>query len=744
MSLDSVIRTISKKEELLPGEVLVILDAKTNEVLDRMPSMFSIRAINLYAVSNIQTANCPGVNYKLASGVLIEIPLFLGIPNGREKQAAQALQHARNTLRESNLESGLNTTVKQWVAEFVRENSEDKMLNLETDLQAYLKNQALVSLGLYLRAEVKFKHEGQLEPLPILSETPFPIHVKDFDDALLVNFEGELAVSDPIRAVSQWKKPDDLKSMVTVYIQDFCLKNLTLNEFSDGFKTGIRDQILKDLNKKFEIFGREFNFLNLKIASNIPLGSGPRIFQFDIPVTEKIQDFDENITVQNRVLIEVANIAKFRSSPESNDIEKWSKDVLQSAVKKRLMAATYKKLLLEQDAFVAEVRAIIRQEADKIGLNITEHIILPELKERRLVNEGFGVELQNRQFHTGGSEQMPISLNIYVKGRLNEQGLHELNQIYFGKKDKDNVFSAINTAVISKIKGGVIRLSTEQIFLKFEVPDEDSGKSPREILCDSVRDVLIREFKATPESIQINISHGQNEIISKARNLLGRTNMLTHTHKALAGNGADITYHFQYRIVGVRNDGWFHFFQNANDRTADAIVEELNKVLPQSIDSVLNSFQFEDKVAVGIDAEKFRREILSKSAFDKIGRLFGLEAILINHSRDVYQSEIEAEENFRERSRIVGQLDFESASKTLTEGYSELDDLKRKLRKEKSEEMPDKREIARLEREINILEDEIKKDKFSAIRDERSTFLSGGNISRFEKPQLGKGDDTES
>ncbi|HRI60324.1 MAG TPA: hypothetical protein PK228_11390, partial [Saprospiraceae bacterium] len=77
--------------------------------------------------------------------------------------------------------------------------------------------------------------------------------------------------------------------------------------------------------------------------------------------------------------------------------------------------------------------------------------------------------------------------------------------------------------------------------------------------------------------------------------------------------------------------------------------------------------------------------------------------------------------------------------KTLQENYSELDELKRKLRREKAEEMPDKREITRLEREIELIELEIKANKFSPVRTSRDTFLGAGNLTNFEKPQLPTG-----
>ncbi|HRI61941.1 MAG TPA: hypothetical protein PK228_19515, partial [Saprospiraceae bacterium] len=637
INLDAVIRLITKREDLRPGESMLILDAKTAEALDKIPGLLSLRQVNLYAVSNVQTANCAGPNYKLASGVLLEIPFAAGIPTGREKHAAQALQRLRDQRRENSLESALNTRIKEWTADFIREQTEEKMLDMRDELQIYLKNQALVEFGLHLRPNISFKHDGQLEPLPLLSETAFPVHVQDFDDALLVNFEGELAVSDPLRAVAQWKKPEELQEMVISHIKTYCQHRLTLNEFADGFKTTVRDVILGELNKRFEPFGRKFNFLTLKIESNLPLKPEKRIFQFEETVKEKIKDYGNDITVQNRVLIEVADLARFRASKESTDLEKWVHNVVQAAVKKRLMAASYKKLLLQQDAFVQEVREIIRVEAFKIGLKITEHIVLPELKERRLVNEGFLVEFQNHQFQTGGSDPMPVALHIFVKGRLDEQGLQDLNEIYLG--EKADVFKSIEAAVLGKLREVIIRRSAEKMFLKFEVPSMDETFSTQEELCLEIQKLLTNEFKAKEESLQISINQGRNELITKAKALLGRTNTLEHIHKALGGNGADLKFYFQYRITRVRDDGWHLFFQNAETRTPDEIVTEIDKLLPGRIDSVFQNFRFEDKVATGLDAEQFRRDALSKGAFEFVGRVFGLEMVLLNHHRDVYQAE---------------------------------------------------------------------------------------------------------
>jgi hypothetical protein len=281
------------------------------------------------------------------------------------------------------------------------------------------------------------------------------------------------------------------------------------------------------------------------------------------------------------------------------------------------------------------------------------------------------------------------------------------------------------------------------MFLKFEVPAPFEASSTQEMLCTELRTLLIGEFKARPDSLQIVINHGQNELITKARALLGRTNNLSHIHKALGGNGADLKYDFQYRIVRVRDDGWFQFFQNAETRTPDEIVSEINLLLGGRIDYVFQNFRFEEKVATGIEAEKFRREALSRGAFDPIGSVFGLEILLINHQRDVYQHERKAEENFRKQGEVIGQLEFESSKKALVEGYTELDKLRKKLREEKSEEMPDNREIARIERQIKVLEEEIKKDKFISIRNERETFLSPGSLTSFESPQIGDGDSVE-
>jgi hypothetical protein len=733
-NLNSVIRQIAKREELLAGDNLLILDTKTGEALDKMPGLLNFRQVTLYAISNVQTANCPGPNYKLASGVLLEIPFSVGIPTGREQQAGQALQRLRDRRRETSLEAALNNRIKEWTADFIRERTEEKMLDLREELYAYLKNQALAELGLHLRPNISFKHDGQLEALPLLSETSFPIHVQDFDDALLVSFEGELAVFDPIRAVSQWKKPDELRDMVIGHIKTYCQHRLTLGEFAEGFKTTVRDTVMRELNKRFEPFGRKFNFLTLKIESNIPLKPEKRIFQFEETVKEKIKDFGSDITVQNRVLIEVADLARFRAAKESADLGKWVHDVVQSAVKKRLMAASYKKLLLQQDLFVQEVREIILQEADKIGLKITEHIVLPELKERRLISEGFLVQRQNHQFQTGGSNSMPVALNIFIKGRLDEQGLQDLSEIYLG--EKADVFKSIENAVLNKLREVIIRRSAENMFFNFEVPSIGENFSTQEELCSEVKKLLVAEFNAKPENLQISINHGQNPIIEKAKALLGRTNELEHIHMALGGNGANLTFHFQYRITRVLDEGWYQFFQNAEHRTPDEIVSEIGKLLPGRIDSVFQNLRFEDKVATGFDAEQYRREALSKLAFEVVGRLFGLGIVLLNHHRDAYQAELEEEENFRLRSLEVGKLDNNYTIKNLQESYSELDDLKRKLRREKAEEMPDKREVARLEREIDLIETAIKADKFSPVRTSRDSFLGAGNLTNFDKPQL--------
>ncbi|MCB9353553.1 MAG: hypothetical protein R2791_12500 [Saprospiraceae bacterium] len=741
-NLDAIIRQIAKREDLSQSENLIILDAKTGEALDKMPGLLSFRQVNLYALSNVQTANCAGPNYKLASGVLLEIPFAAGVPTGREQQVAQAMQQLREQGREASIESALNNRIKQWIADFIRDHSEGKMLDLSDELQFHLKKKALDELGLHLRPNISFKHDGQLEPLLLLSESAFPVHVKDYDEALLVRFEAELAVSDPIRAVAQWKKPDELEEMVVMHIKKYCQHHLTLNEFAEYFKTTIRDSILQELNNRFEPFGRKFNFLNFKIESNLPLKPDTRIFQFEETVKEKIKDFGNDITVQNRVLIEVADLARFRAAKESINLQQWVQDVVQAAVKKRLMASTYKNLLLQQDNFIQEVREIIRFEADKIGLKVTEHIVLPELKERRLVTEGFLVNYQNYQFHTGGSSPMPIALNIFVKGRLDEKGLIELDDIYLG--EKADVFKSIEDAVLSKLRELIIRRTPEKLFLKFEVPDSEDTNSTQEFLNSEIKQLLIEEFKAKTETLVISITHGENEIITKAKALLGKTNGFEHVHKALGGNGAELTYTFQYRIARVRDNGWHLFYQNVEFRTPDELVEEINNILPGRIDSVFQNLRFEDKVSTGLIAEQYRREALKKGAFDFVGQIFGLDLVLLNHQRKAFQAEIEEEKIFNERSLLIGKNTRESMTKELDNQFSELNDLKRNLKKEEAEEMRDEKEIARLKREIELIEREIKGNKFDTIHSARDSFLGTGSLTNFDKPKIGDDADQKS
>jgi hypothetical protein len=718
IALDAVIRRIEKKEQLLPTEVLVEISTKSNNVFSKFFSN-----TEKYAVSTVQVASCRGITHRLFNSIPIEVSFEASIPTGNEKKVAESLYKG------ATLEAELNNNVSKWVADFARLYSEDQIFDLRSDLEDYIAKTSLQEIGMHLKVDVTYK--GNVDSITIKSNGGFAVRVMDFDQQVFVRFETELLVLDKTTALLTSKRTGELQKVFTDIIRDYFPKNVELHQYCFELEQKIKETLIGLFNKATKPLGREVGFLSLTADSYATLVPSPNISpMFEHQVQADIKGFSSKIIVKNRTLFEIYNIGKFKSAKITN-LETWFRQTITAIVRDTLFDLTYKELLLNRYKYEDLIKFEIGDKAQAIGYKIKQHIVIPDLVELKLVTEGVKVDFSGN-FATSDS-RVSIKLQIYVRGRFEEEALQELDERYMAPTA--NINKAIEEAIKDRIQEKAHSLAPEQMYMKFE-DFEDGRNSVRNQLEESIKELLVDQFKISSSNLTVNLKQKDNELTFS-------TKQFSLDFKPMRGEGEEMKFDVRFKISRVMADGWGIFQKNLK-KTADEELTEIQHVLSEHLKDVLSSIPHNYLISTDFKVKSELKRRLDAKVFQETSKEFGLliELVTFNRNLTVYEEQTLALQEFKIIDLAKTDLDSttklnELTQKRLLELYEKRDSIF---------DIGEDDDLARLDEEIKKVEGRISTESFNATN-LRNTYLNAGSKGSFsfddEPLSLKEGDNSE-
>ncbi len=673
-------------------ERIVILDFKKGVILKSKP-LFSIgKELRYYSVSLQRSVECEGLvcnvrDIETKHSINIKIDYEINCSEGNQNKLVSAIY------KRDNPRLAIEEYIEQWVKTFNKEKRKANVNIINTffdekeELKNYLISKALNVLGLEIHPFISLEGEELLNPIKKSSEN-FPIRVKDYDHNIFIKYEVGLEVPDDsykINAILSYNQLPTLPILIKNEIEKFMIKDCTLHELCFQFNTGIKPKIIDQLNIMLKEYGRRVSFIKFDLQiSKLLLPELPLITHVS---KCKIKESKTLIEVENRVLLNLIDIGKFRRS-NIEKLENWLQQKLNKISQEVFFERDRIELIrnLEEDKQLIQKK--LESESEKIGYNIKHLASLPALDELTL-KQGFKVEYKS-SFRTLDS-RIKMKLNIAINAKIaNFDGVE--SYLKQGVENFKNNISQKSKDVIEK----EIREKHPADIYKSAFEGENSIDN---VLKKKIKKSLKDTFNLS--DLHISILFLDTDLSDRMRGLKAAfPNFIFSVTPNKTPS--KLPYKVSYKVSGVDKDS-YAIFQNNNFKadTVDSEIEEINEYLMEAIikrmrdlpgDALLRS-----SIKDLLDLEKNIKEVMINVA----RKVFGLtiDSILIRR----LETKLE-EESVKKNERILElgtEADIETGEKSkkmLMESLDLLYDQEKQLLK-----ISDKKGAKKVRKQIDKL-----------------------------------------
>lgn len=698
--LDPVIRMIPKKDQVGVDEELVVFESQEKNLL-------GFRKKRYFAVSNINTAKCTGISYMLSNAIPVQIQYSVSCPTGNEEKAVAALYKQGLSLGES-----LNRKVKGWFTKFVEEFGENTVLKNRSTVHSYLKDQALQETGLVFTAEVKLQNEEKLQEFTVGPITT-NVRVSDYDEALSLTIKAELQVDESKQdiALLSYSKLPEIKDSFQAYIKKHLRDKVKLQQFCTQLNRDLKDELFEALDKIPQSVGRKLSYLNLhssSIPSIYPVGKE------EVEVSHKgsysIADYDEEVTVENKLILRLDDIAIVRNSAVKDVSLRLKEKEIPSIVKNILFDKSYKDVLLELDEIKEDIKSQIEKKVKLVGYNVQQHAFLPELKELKLLNEGFKLEIDG-PFVTSDS-RVSISVQVTCSGQIGD--LSELDKrLLLPATDID---TEMKEAVSNAVEEVIHEVDPERAYIGFDYKHKNYERSVKEEIELKVRDVLIEKFKASNPSLKIFVKQTTSEVTEKATKLTESSHDFESLITPRRNNKyvEKLNYHIRFSIRGVYPDGW-PIFQNNIKRSSDEEIEEVKKILEENVRTYFEAVPYQEHLSGQLKIKKLLNKLLAETVLPRVGKMFGLRLELVSLNRHDSPLEVEAQKTRHHLGLKEEETNRSTQERLLNSGKETMEELLKKRKELLTEGEYD--EAEEVEEQIEKIRSEFSYDDIKGLNE---------------------------
>lgn len=544
---------------------LVTMDARTGRAVPR-PRLFGWGEYRHYVVSNrndphhhahleFEPLRIPDVKHP----VDVRVTAQVSCEAGNEEKLAEALFDPAAPPFEA-----LERRVHGWLLDQAGDDVPAfvaRCIHEREALQAEFAAALLRETGLRARFALALDAEDALKTERV--DTHLAVAASDYDEEQDLGIRLDLEVDERRRAEAILHHPrrHELDGLVTDEVKAFIRRNVSLQEYADGFATGpVRDALVRHLNAVLAPVGRKAGVLVLQTKAVPVQPSPPR----EIRVRCKVLEYPELIVIANKVLLRLADMARYHSAG-SPELDGWLRSTLDALVPQVLFDARYIDLLIRFGPWEERIRKGLEEAAEAIGYEIRHIITVPDLEQIRL-RAPFPIEregtFQTRLRNVEAKLQVVISACIPNLERIEDL----LNR-------REDVRARMEEAVLAALRERLHAIEPERFYMRFAFTDPRVPGERQSVEAELTK--LVRDrLQAAPfhaEVLSIVIKQLDTELAERFNRL--QNGICPFSMVIESYHGGTVTLAGDFRVSGVDPDGW-HLFQRLSP-DIDAIGNEL-------------------------------------------------------------------------------------------------------------------------------------------------------------------------
>ncbi|MCZ8244160.1 MAG: hypothetical protein O9323_21010 [Microcystis sp. LE19-131.1A] len=564
---------------------LVIIDAKTKQVLEKKPLITLGRQLEFFLVSNeddprnIAESSILGFairDFAADRSIGISLQYQVSCFVGHEEKVALALFDDSTTTPGVVFEGKLIGWLKDYTSKNIEFNDfTTSYAQKLKDLQVHAVNKSReIGLNLRLRLSLELEAAGQLKSFSIFSGD-FPVVLSDLiEEQMNFRFQTDLSISEngKVNAILNYRKLGELRELLLQKTQTYLRNHAYLYDFCYKFNELIRPKLISHLDQVLSIHGRKIDHFSVEnsVEFKMPdLGSIKYVLPFNIKGYEKpveiqysldiepiLKSYQAESSVEEKDDLSKAreNFVRYRRAKLS-DLQSWFKRELERIVDRHLFGWSYVDLVLRYDSKSneEELRSKLNEKANEIGYSVRVISTIPDVKPITYKTEGFSIE-KDETFSTK-QNSVKIRLQINVRGKIED--LESIKR--FLNDPRVNLDELISREVIDSIKRVLHEVEAADFYaqegLIYYLDDFSTQESVKDKIADAVQKSLEKKFGAS--SVEVSLQVLETELLSLINNLTGRA-YHNFEIKIASVRDAGEPVHFtgSFQINGVAKDKW--------------------------------------------------------------------------------------------------------------------------------------------------------------------------------------------
>jgi len=544
-ALNRIVKRVASTKTM--GRVIGV-DVNKGKILTKSGWFSTIgKDIRYYEVTeNDVVVECDGLLTRVKDtaskkAINIQIAYDINIIRGQEEKFILAVY------RGDSIQELIEEKIDTWIKEFSRNqfindvNFIESFYSLKPTLQKFITQKAQEGLGVTIYPYLTLEGEENLDIYKPISDNFF-IRVKDFDEEISMKFDIGLEVidgNDRIKAILNYNRLSNLKAVIQNEIQKYTARNVSLHKFCYELNTTVKQNIIEAIDPILAKEGRRTAYLSLNAEVNRLKIEETPLIKHDTKC--EIKDSKEAIKVENRVIMSLFDLGKFRQQNVDN-IQRWVYTRLDKIVQDIFFERTRIDLLdtLEDDRII--IKDKLAELAKSIGFNVKHLAFLPDLDELDLLR-GFDVESDIQRFKTQDSRvDIELELKIYAKAKKIKDIREYLND------GADKFKNRVQSVALKVVEKTTRELQPAEIYASsFEVKNGIDTK-----LKTAIADELKQAFQL--EDITVNIIFHATKIAKRVHALQSQfPEFLFSVTPFVNGEKIEIKYKVAYKVERVED-----------------------------------------------------------------------------------------------------------------------------------------------------------------------------------------------
>tara|TARA_R110002096_G_scaffold318022_3_gene512399 strand:- start:6934 stop:9552 length:2619 start_codon:yes stop_codon:yes gene_type:complete len=387
-------RGADKPSSLNDNELLISIDEKTKKAVNwtRFINPAQFQRHYVVFLEGRQTCSPRNFRFERLQGQSIELDIWFEIHGpirSKERQFVESLARGRLGFQGDIIEPHeiflrfVEETILHSLHQDVGEGTALSPAALDS-LARTLAEKASSQLGLQLVAGVTFpSYDGIL----YFSTPSFKTFISN--EPIQFRYEiGLMSAEEHGHASQTYIPPVDLRRNIDTEVKRWLAGSPTIDDIHkspERVRAGLEGHINQFVNQ----YGLSIQHLALHTNFSL-IATIDDTFEHDVSC--RVQPDDTQVSIRHQLDTDLSEVAKYQQAGITN-FENWVTDILNRCTQKELFGHTYTDLLLAFDPIKQRIGSAVRQQAADVGLVVRQLISIPNLPLRKLIDEGFRLEI---------------------------------------------------------------------------------------------------------------------------------------------------------------------------------------------------------------------------------------------------------------------------------------------------------------------------------------------------------------